>query len=301
MLQGRLAPAEALTGLRGGSDFFGTTTRAERRGDYFVLNGQKRFAVGSEGADLFFVYARTDPHAPPRNSISAFLIERAEGVSVEHVYGLLDTRGGGTGRLRFRDVRVPVGNVLGGQAGIGRGGDVFDQMMIAERLASACAAVGLGRAALEVAARYAARRKACGQEIRRFEAVSLMIADGLTQVDAARALNREACRATAANVSPGGVRGMASEAKKFASDAAWEVVDLAMQVLGGIGYTNVFPVERLLRDVRLIRIANGANEIMNLFIQHEFYKEFLAAAQPVGRDAEADAINAFQPEEKVLE
>ncbi len=301
MLQGRLAPAEALTEPRGGSDFFGATTRAERRGDYFILNGQKRFAVGAEGADLFFVYARSDPDAPPRNAISAFLVERAEGVSVEHVYGLLGTRGGGTGRLGFRDVRVPVENVLGGPAGIGRGGDVFDQMMIPERLTSACAAIGLGRAALEVAARYAARRKAFGQEIRRFEAVSFMVADGLTQLDAARALNLEACRATAANVPPGRVRRMASEAKKFATDAAWEVVNQAMQILGGIGYTNVFPVERFLRDVRLMRIANGTNEIMNLLIQHEFYKEFLATAQPEGRDTEADAIDAFQPEEKVFE
>jgi alkylation response protein AidB-like acyl-CoA dehydrogenase len=301
MLEGRLAPAAALTEPRGGSDFFGATTQAERHGDYFILNGQKRFVVGSEGADLFFVYARTDSRAPGRNAISGLLVERGEGVSVEHVYGLMGTRGGGTGRLRFRDVRVPVENVLGGQAGVGRGGDIFDQMMVPERLTSACAAVGLGRAALEVAARYAARRKAFGQAIRRFEAVSFMIADGLTQLDAARALNWEACRATAANVPPGRVRRMASEAKKFATDAAWEVVNKAMQVLGGIGYTNVFPVERLLRDVRLMRIANGTNEIMNLLIQHEFYKEFLAAAQPTGRDTEADAVNAFQPEEKVFE
>jgi len=301
MLQGRLAAAEALTEPRGGSDFFGVTTRAERHGDYFILNGQKRFVVGSEGADFFFVYARSDPDAPPRNAISAFLVERSEGVSVEHVYGLLGTRGGGTGRLRFRNVRVPVENVLGGEAGLGRGGEVFDQMMIPERATSACVAVGLGRSAMEIAARYAARRKAFGQEIRRFEAVSFMIADALTRLDAARALNREACRATVAKVPPGRVRRMVSEAKKFSTQVAWEVVNQAMQVLGGIGYTNVFPVERLLRDTRLMLIWTGTDEIMSLVIQSEFYKEFLAADGPAGRDTEADAVNAFQPEEKVFE
>jgi len=301
MLQGRLAAAEALTEPRGGSDFFGATTRAERHGDYFILNGQKRFVVGSEGADFFFVYARSDPDAPPRNAISAFLVERSEGVSVEHVYGLMGTRGGGTGRLRFRNVRVPVENVLGGEAGLGRGGEIFDQMMIPERMTSACVAVGLGRSAMEIAARYAARRKAFGQEIRRFEAVSFMVADALTRLDAARALNREACRATVAKVPPGRVRRMVSEAKKFSTQVAWEVVNQAMQVLGGIGYTNVFPVERLLRDTRLMLIWTGTDEIMSLVIQSEFYKEFLGADGLAGRNTESDAVNAFQPEEKVFE
>ena len=301
LIQGRLGPAEALTEPRGGSDFFGATTRAVRHGDYFLLNGQKRFVVGSEGADLLFVYARTDPDAPPRKSISALLVERGEGVSVEHIYGLLGARGNGTGRLVFRDAKVAVENVLGGEAGLGRGGDVFDRMMIPERLTSACGAVGLGRAALEVAARYAARRKAFGQQIRKFQAVSFMIADGITMLDAARSLSRESCRAVDAGVEPGRVRRMVSEAKKFCTDAAWEVVNLSMQVLGGIGYTNVFPVERLLRDTRLALIWTGTNQIMNLLIQHEFYEEFLAAARPAGRDTEDDAINAFAPEEKIFE
>jgi alkylation response protein AidB-like acyl-CoA dehydrogenase len=301
LCEGRIGPAEALTEPRGGSDFFGATTRAVRHGDYFILNGQKRFVVGSEGADLLFVYARSDPDAPPRKAISAFLVERGEGVTVEHVYGLLGARGNGTGRLVFRDAKVPVENVLGGEAGLGHGGDVFDRMMVPERLTSACGAVGLGRAALEVAARYASKRKAFGQEIRKFQAVSFMVADGITMLDAARALSREACRAVDTGVAPGRVRRMVSEAKKFSTESAWQVVNLAMQVLGGIGYTNVFPVERLLRDTRLALIWTGTNQIMNLLIQHEFYKEFLTTPKPVGRDTEADAINAFEPGEKVFE
>jgi acyl-CoA dehydrogenase len=95
-LRGRLTTAEALTEPRGGSDFFGTTTEARRDGDFFVLNGQKRFVVGAEGADYFLVYARTDPAAPPHQGISAFLVDRGPGVEVAHVYGLMGTRGGGT-------------------------------------------------------------------------------------------------------------------------------------------------------------------------------------------------------------
>jgi len=301
MIRGDLAPAEALTEPRGGSDFFGATTSAVRDGDVFVINGQKRFVVGSEGADFFLVYARTAEGGDPRKSITAFLVDRGEGVTVEHVYGLLGTRGGGTGRIRFQNCRVPLSNVLGGEAGIGQGAAVFDQMMIPERMTSACGALGMARAALEIAARYAARRKAFGQEIRRFEAVSFKIADSLTLLDAARGLCRETCRAVDnGKVSPGRVRRMVSESKKFATEMAWTVVNHAMQILGGIGYTNVYPVERLLRDVRLILIWTGTNEIMDLVIQHEFYKEFLKAPAPA-RDVEEDAENAQAPGEKVYE
>jgi acyl-CoA dehydrogenase len=300
MLQGTLAPAEALTEPRGGSDFFGAATRAERRGDHFVLNGQKRFVVGSEGADFFLVYAKTDPSAPPRKAMTAFLVDRGEGIRVDHVYGLMGTRGGGTGRLVFHDAKVPVENVLGGEAGIGAGAEVFDQMMIPERMTSACGAIGMGRAALEVAARYAARRKAFGKEIRRFEGVSFKVAESLTLLDASRALCRETCRAVDGGVEAGRVRRMVSEAKRFSTEAAWTVVNHSMQILGGIGYTNVFPVERLLRDTRLIMIWTGTNEIMDLVIQHEFYKEFLSK-KGTSRDIEQDAENAAAPDEKVYE
>ena len=107
VLEGRLTVAEALTEPRGGSDFFGTTTTARREGDTYVLEGQKRFVVGADGADLLLVYARTDPQAPPHQGLSLFLVERGPGVEVEHVYGLMGTRGGGTGRIRFRQACVP--------------------------------------------------------------------------------------------------------------------------------------------------------------------------------------------------
>ncbi len=297
-LAGQLTVAEALTEPRGGSDFFGTTTRATHDGDGFRLKGQKRFVVGAEGADFLLVYARTDPDAPPHKGISAFIVERGEGVEVHHVYGLMGTRGGGTGRLYFRDAYVPAENLIGGLNG---GAAVFYQMMIPERMTSAAGALGMARAAIEIAARYADRRKAFGQKIRRFEGVSFKIAESLTRLDAARGLVYATARAIDGGVAPPGrVRRLVSESKKFATETAWAVVNDAMQIMGGIGYTNVYPIERLLRDVRLITIWTGTNEIMNLVIQHEFYKEFLAA-RPDVRDVEADAKEADQAEEKVYE
>ena len=300
-LEGKLTVAEALTEPQGGSDFFGTTTTARREGDSFVLEGQKRFVVGAEGADCFLVYARTDPEARPHEGLSAFIVERGPGVDVEHVYGLMGTRGGGTGRIYFRDARVPDENLIGPENGAAA---VFYQMMIPERMTSAAGALGMARAALEVAARYSDRRKAFGQKIRNFEGVSFKVADSITQLDAARMLVYGAARTVDA-APPGGhdprqTRRLVSEAKKFATDTAWQVVNHAMQILGGIGYTNVYPIERLLRDTRLIMIWTGTNEIMDLIIQHEYYKELLGSRATV-RDVEEDAAEAGLAEEKVYE
>ncbi len=300
ILGGQLAVAEALTEPRGGSDFFGTTTRATREGDVFVLDGQKRFVVGAEGADLFLVYARTDPQARPHEGLSAFIVERgpeSAGIRVAHVYGLMGTRGGGTGRLTFGGARVPAANLIGPENGAAA---VFYQMMIPERLTSAAGALGMARAALEIAARYAERRKAFGHKIRSFEGVSFKIADSITQLDAARMLVYGAARAVDAGDDPRRCRRLVSEAKKFATETAWQVVNHAMQIMGGIGYTRVYPVERLLRDTRLIMIWTGTNEIMDLIIQSEYQHELLAG-QGAARDMEGDAADAGLNDEKVYE
>jgi acyl-CoA dehydrogenase len=296
-LDGRLTCAEALTEPRGGSDFFGTTTQARRQGDTYVLQGQKRFVVGAEGADYFLVYARTDHEARPHEGISAFLVERGPGVDVEHVYGLMGTRGGGTGRIYFRDVRVPAENLLGRENGAA---EIFYRMMVPERLTSAAGAVGTARAALEVAARYSDRRKAFGRKIRAFEGVSFKVAESVTMLDAARGLIHATAHAADTDRNALRVRRLVSESKKFATEAAWQVVNHAMQIMGGIGYTDVYPVERLLRDARLIMIWTGTNEIMDLVIQHEYYKELLQRG-PAGRDVEADAAEAERSDEKIYE
>ena len=284
ILQGKLISAEALTEPRGGSDFFGATTRAEIDGDYFVLNGQKRFVVGATEADLFLVYCRTnlgeDVHKYQR--ISAIMVENGPGVESEYDYGLMGTRGGGTGRLVFRNVRVPKENLIGE---LHSGAVIFNQMMIPERMTSAAFSLGV-RAGLEIAVRYSDKRYAFGQPIRKFQAVSFMVGDAITQLDAARAMVYMAARAV--DVGAPNARRLVSQAKKFATDTAWEVVNKAMQIMGGIGYTEVYPIERMVRDIRLAQIWTGTNEIMNLLIQHEFYKEVLEGNQDL-RDVELDA------------
>ncbi len=296
-LKGNLCTAEALTEPRGGSDFFGCTTTARRDGDYYILNGQKRFVVGAEGADYFMVYAKTKDDASPHKSISAFLVERGLGVEVAHVYGLMGTRGGGAGRVVFHDVQVPVENILGKEHGAA---EIFYQMMIPERMTSAAGALGMARTALEIAAKYSTRRKAFGQKIKDFQAVSFKVADSVTQLDAARALVYSTARAVDAGIDGPRARRMVSEAKKFATETCWSVVNAAMQIMGGIGYTNVYPVERLLRDTRLIMIWTGTNEVMDLIIQHEYYKELTGQAENK-RDYETDAVNAHLTDEKIYE
>ena len=292
---GKLFCAEALTEPRGGSDFFGTTTTAVKEGDTYILNGQKRFVVGAEGADIFLVYAKTGKDIP-RKSLSAFIVERDMGVTAEYVYGLMGTRGGGAGRLVFNNTEVPKENIL---YGVNKGADIFYQMMIPERMTSAAGALGLARAALEIAARYSNRRKAFNQVIRRFEGVSFKVADSITKLDAASGLVYGAAEAVDTSGSTGYSRRLVSEAKRFATDTTWEVINCAMQVLGGIGYTNVYPIERMLRDARLMMIWTGTNEVMNLIIQHEYFKEVLQQ-EGFTRDVERDAPEA-DADEKIYE
>ena len=189
-------------------------------------------------------------------------------------------------------------NVLGGEAGIGNGTRVFHQMMIPERLTSAGGAVGMARGAFEVAARYTNRRKAFGHIIREFEAVNAKVSQSLTLLDASRAINYVAAKTADSNATAGKIRRLVSEAKKFSTESAWEVVNHAMQMMGGIGYTDVYPIEKMLRDIRLITIWTGTNEIMDLVIQHEFFKDFLSK-KLMSRDTEEDALNADLTEEKV--
>ncbi|MFA5786773.1 MAG: acyl-CoA dehydrogenase, partial [Actinomycetota bacterium] len=237
----------------------------------------------------------TDPNAPPHKSISTFLVERGPGVEVSHVYGLMGTRGGGTGRLTFKDAKVPAENLVGQENGAA---PIFYQMMIPERMTSAAGAIGAARAALDVAVRYSTRRKAFGKPIKDYQAVSFKVADCLTRLDAARGMIYGAATAIDTGQSPGLCRRLVSEAKKLGTQTAWDVINDAMQIMGGIGYTNVFPVERLLRDARLMMIWTGTNEIMNLIIQHEYYREL---GEIKGRDIEQDAEGADLEDEKIYE
>ncbi len=298
LLKGELFAAECLTEPRGGSDFFGATTKAEDKGDFFLLNGQKRFIVGAEGADFFLVYARTNPDAKPQESITCFIVDRGPGVEVKYLYGLMGCRGGGTGRIIFRDVKVPRKNVVGKLHGAYA---VFNTMMIPERLGTAAMTIGAVRPALDIATQYTSRRKAFGQVINQFEGVSFQVAEAAMLLDASRAMAYVTARAVDAGADMNRVRRMVSQSKKFITESCQKVVHNCMQVMGGIAYTNVFPVERIYRDVRLASIWTGTSEVMSMIAAHEWYREYFAQkAKAQTRDHELDAAEATE-EEKIYD
>ena len=292
-LRGDKICAEGLTEPRGGSDFFGTITSAIPQGDHFVINGEKRFVAGGIGADYFLIYAKTNTEAPPHLSLSAFLVDRDMGVDVDEHYSLMGCRGMGAARIVLNDVEVPKENLIGQLDGAA---DIFNAMMVPERLTSAAGAIGLGRTALELAIRYAARREAFGKTISRYEGVSFKIADCATALDAARGLVYRAARLADEGLPS---RKAVSQAKLFATEACYQTVSDAMQILGGIGYTDVYPIERLFRDARLATIWTGSSEIMRLIIQSDVFKEVLKESRGTKRDVELDTPGANKTVEKV--
>ncbi|MHA1476990.1 MAG: acyl-CoA dehydrogenase family protein, partial [Promethearchaeota archaeon] len=244
MCEGKKFTAEALTEPRGGSDFFGATSTAVKEGDYYILNGEKRFVVGAEGADFFLVYAKTNPKAQPRDALSLFIVDKSEAVEAAYIYGLLGTRGGGAGRIVFKDVEVPKENVIMGE---GEGGKIFYQMMVPERLSTASGFIGLARACLQIATKYSTKRKAFGQVIKNFQAINFMIADCITYLDAVRAIVFNTAKTIDAGAPPALQRRLVSESKKFSTKMCWKIINKSMQIMGGIGYTTVYPIERLMR------------------------------------------------------
>ena len=292
-LQGKKICGEGLTEPRGGSDFFGTNTTAVKKGDIFVINGEKRFVAGGVGADYFLIYAKTDFTAKPHESLSAFLVDRDMGVKVEEEYELLGCRGMGAARIVMKNVEVPESNIVGD---LNDANAVFNTMMVPERLTSAAGPIGMGRACLEIAVRYADKREAFGRPIKSYEAISFKVADCMTQLDAARGLVYRAAKK--ADIGEW-CRKEVSQAKVFATEAGFNAVHEAMQMLGGIGYTDVYPIERLYRDARLATIWTGSNEVQRLIIQNEIFKEILSEDRSAKRDVELDTPGAHKTAEKV--
>lgn len=292
-LQGKKIGGEGLTEPRGGSDFFGTNTTAVKQGDSFIINGEKRFVAGGIGADYFLVYAKTDFKAKPHESLSAFLVDRDMGVKVEEEYDLMGCRGMGAARIVMKNVEIPESNLVGD---LNDGNAVFNAMMVPERLTSAAGPIGMGRACMEIAVRYADKREAFGRAIKRFEGISFKVADCTTQLDAARGLVYRAAKKADTGE---WVRKEVSQAKVFATEAGFQAVHEAMQILGGIGYTDVYPIERLYRDARLATIWTGSNEVQRLIIQNEVFREILSEDKSAKRDVELDTPGAHKTVEKV--
>lgn len=299
LLAGDIFAAECLTEPRGGSDFFGTSTIAEDKGDHFIVNGQKRFIVGGEGADYFLVYAKTDFEAKAHKALTCLIIEKGPGVNVEYLYGLMGCRGGGAARIVFKDAKVPKENIIGKQNGAYA---VFNTMMIPERLGTAAMTIGAARPALEVATGYTTRRKAFGQTINNYQGVNFQVAEASMLLDACRSMIYTTARAVDAGETPDRIRRLVSETKKFVTESCQKVAHNSMQVMGGIGYTNIFPIERIFRDLRLASIWTGSNEVMSMIIASEWYKEYFENKKAaITRDCENDAEEAFAPDEKIYE
>ncbi len=299
LLKGEIFAAECLTEPRGGSDFFGTTTIAEDKGGYYLLNGQKRFIVGGEGADFFLVYAKTDPDAEPHKSISCFIVDRTEGVQTEYLYGLMGCRGGGAARMVFKDVKVPKENLVGQ---LNNGVKIFNTMMIPERLGTAAMTIGAASPAVDVATNYTSKRKAFGRPVALFQGVSFQVAEAVTLLDAARAMIYTTARAVDAKINEKQIRRLVSQTKKFVTESCQKAARNAMQVMGGIGYTNIYPVERIVRDLGLASIWTGTNEVMSMIIANEWYKEYhINKTAGEIRDPEKDAAEADAKDEKIFE
>ena len=299
LLKGELFAAECLTEPRGGSDFFGTMTIAEDMGDYFLLNGQKRCIVGGEGADYFLVYARTDLDREPHESISCFIVDRTEGVRSEYLYGLMGCRGGGTARMVFKDVKVPKENLLGE---LNQGVAIFNTMMIPERLGTSAMTIGSAKPAVDVATGYTSKRKAFGQPVANFQGVSFQVAEAVTLLDASRSIIYTTARAVDEQIDAKQIRRLISQAKKFVTESCQKAVHNSLQVMGGIGYTNIYPVERIFRDLRLASIWTGTNEVMCMIIANEWYKEYRKNRKTDAiRDMEPVAAESEAKDEKLFE
>jgi hypothetical protein len=258
-----VAGSFALSEPHSGSDAAALSTRAERRGDRWVLNGAKQWITSGDRAGVLVVWARTDA-SPGTRGITAFLVEGGTpGLVVGRHEDKMGLRASSTVSLTFEDCAVPLDAVLGEPGG---GYKVALAALDGGRIGIAAQATGTMRAALEASARYARDRRAFGRPIADFQAIAFAIADLRTLHDAARLLT---LRAAALKEAGRRFTREASMAKLFASEAAQKAVSQAVQIHGGYGYIDEFPVERYFRDARVQTIYEGTSEVQRLVIARE--------------------------------
>jgi alkylation response protein AidB-like acyl-CoA dehydrogenase len=256
---GEWSCAFALSEPEAGSDPASMRTTAVRDGDEWVINGQKNWITNATIADFYVVFAKTDRE---NNRISAFVVEKdREGFDPGQLEHKLGIKGSPTGNPSFTDVRVPAENLIGEAD---RGLSVALGTLERTRLGAAAQAVGIAQGATDYANAYAKERVAFGVPINRHQGIQFKLADMETKTAAARELLYKAC-AMADRGEPGLAK-YTSMAKLFASDAAMEVTVEAVQVLGGYGYVNDYPVERMMRDAKITQIYEGTNEIQRVVI-----------------------------------
>jgi len=262
---GRTLIAFALTEAEAGSDAAAARTRARREGDDWVIDGSKRFISQGSVADLVTVFAATDEagdDAPRHRRLTCFVVEKGtDGFAVERIEHKMGIRGSPTAELSFRGVRVPDANRVGE---VGEGFPIAMRTLDRSRPGIAAQAVGIAQGALEVAARYATERTQFGRPIAEFQMIAAMLADMDAGTEAARQLLYKACTEIEAGT-PDAARWSAM-CKLVAGDTAMRVTTDAVQVLGGYGYIDEFPVERMMRDAKITQLYEGTQQIQRLVI-----------------------------------
>jgi len=251
-----------LTEPGAGSDVSGMRTRAVKRGDKYVINGSKTFITNGGYADWYTVYAKTDPEAG-RRGISAFVVPRNAGVVVDKHEDKMGQRASNTATITFNDIEVPAANLLGEE---NHGFKLAMMTLDHTRPGVAAMAVGIARAAFEFAVEYSKERVQFGVPIAMHQAIQFLIADMATKVHVARLASWDS-----AVLLDQGKRNTleSSHAKRFAADTAMEVTTDAVQVYGGYGFIKDYPVEKLMRDAKIMQLYEGTSQIQRLVIARE--------------------------------
>lgn len=267
LCSGEHVGALAMSEPGAGSDVVSMKLRAEKRNDRYILNGSKMWITNGPDADTLVVYAKTDPDAGSRG-ITAFLIEKdVTGFSVAQKLDKLGMRGSATGELVFEDVEVPFDHVLGEE---GRGVQVLMSGLDYERIVLAGGPVGIMAAALDVVVPYVHERKQFGTPIGEFQLMQGKLADMYTTMNACRAYVYAVAQAADRGET---TRKDAAGCILYAAEKATQIALEAIQCLGGNGYTNDYPVGRLLRDAKLYEIGAGTSEIRRMLIGREMFQE----------------------------
>jgi alkylation response protein AidB-like acyl-CoA dehydrogenase len=268
---GKKLIAFALTEAEAGSDAAATRTRARRDGDDWVIDGAKRFISQGSVADLITVFAVTneDPETPRHKRLSCFIVEKdMAGFGVERIEHKMGIRGSPTAELSFRGVRVPDANRVGDE---GDGFRIAMRTLDRSRPGIAAQAVGIAQGALEVAAAYASERKQFGKPIAEFQMIAAMLADMDAGTEAARQLLYKACIEIDSGAAD--AARWSAMCKLVAGDTAMRVTTDAVQVLGGYGYIDEFPVERMMRDAKITQLYEGTQQIQRLVIARALVKK----------------------------
>ncbi len=270
LASGEWLAAYALTEAGSGSDSAAMRTEAKRESDEYVLNGGKRFITNAGVAELYTVFAKTDPTAG-HAGISAFVVEAsAPGFEVGRIEPKMGIKGSTTGEIFFNDCRIPADNLLGEE---GEGFRLAMRILDRSRPGIGAQGLGLAQGATDYALEYAKSRETMGKPIAQHQLIAATLADMETKCEAARGLLYKCGQLIDEGADGADLTKISAMAKLYCTDVAMEVTTDAVQILGGYGYIQEYPVERMMRDAKITQIYEGTNQIQRLVIAREMVKE----------------------------